>query len=135
MSLNGRIEERVLVLAPTGRDAPLIGEMLEKEGAPCTACANVEDLAAKVQEGAGMALFAEEALIGVHVQALIATLARQPSWSDFPLLFLTTTSQESTDATTRLLALFGDGANLTILERPVRVPTLLSGVRSALRGR
>jgi signal transduction histidine kinase len=135
MSLHGRIEDRVLVLAPTGRDAALIGEMLEKDGLACAACANVEDLAAKVEEGAGMALFAEEALMGVPMQTLIAALARQPSWSDFPLLFLTTASQESTSATERLLELFGDDANLTILERPVRVPTLLSGVRSALRGR
>ncbi len=59
-----RMEERVLVLAPTGRDAALISEMLETEDAPCAACANVEDLAAKVEEGAGMAIFAEEALVG-----------------------------------------------------------------------
>src|SRR5580658_8237083 len=135
MSLNGRMEERVLVLAPTGRDAALISEMLEREGAPCAACATVEELAAQVQQGAGMALFAEEALVGVSMQALIGALERQPSWSDFPLLFLTTTGQETSDTTTRLLALFGDNANLTILERPVRVPTLLSSVRSALRGR
>lgn len=135
MSLNGRVEERVLVLAPTGRDAALISEMLEREGAPCAACGNVEELAAKMEQGAGMALFAEEALVGVSMQTLIRALARQPSWSDFPLLFLTNTGQESSGTTTRLLQLFGDNANLTILERPVRVPTLLSSVRSALRGR
>jgi signal transduction histidine kinase/CheY-like chemotaxis protein len=135
MPVSGQIDERVLVLAPTGRDAVLIGEMLEKEGAACSACSTVEDLAKKLEEGAGMALFAEEALVGVPIQALITALARQPSWSDFPLLFLTTAGQEPTETSTRLLALFGEQANLTILERPVRVPTLLSSVRSALRAR
>jgi len=131
----GRMEERVLVLAPTGRDAALISEMLQRDGTPCSACANVEELAAKVDEGAGMALFAEEALVGVPIHSLIAALMRQPSWADFPLLFLTITGQVSTETSTRLLSLFGDQANLTILERPLRVPTLLSSVRSALRAR
>jgi hypothetical protein len=114
-----RIEERVLVLAPTGRDAALISEMLQRDGTPCSACANVEELAAKVDEGAGMALFAEEALVGVPIEALIAALSRQPSWADFPLLFLTIAGQVSTETSTRLLALFGDEANLTLLERPL----------------
>src|SRR5580658_4332155 len=135
MPLNGRMEERVLVLAPTGRDAALIGEMLESEAAPCAACADVEDLASKLEQGAGMAIFAEEALSGISIRPLLEALARQPSWSDFPLLFLSTTGQESTKASTRLLALFGEQTNLTILERPVRVPTLMSSVRSALRAR
>jgi len=130
-----RIEERVLVLAPTGRDAALISEMLQRDGTPCSACANVEELAAKVDEGAGMALFAEEALVGVPIEALIEALSRQPSWADFPLLFLTIAGQVSTETSTRLLALFGDEANLTLLERPLRVPTLLSSVRSSLRAR
>jgi signal transduction histidine kinase/CheY-like chemotaxis protein len=134
MPFPSRLEDRVLVLAPTGRDAALIGEMLNDE-APCAACATVDELASKVEEGAGMAIFAEEALAGVSIQSLLEALTGQPSWSDFPLLFLTTTGQESPKVSTRLLALFGEQANLTILERPVRVPTLLSSVRSALRAR
>ncbi len=132
---SSRLEERVLVLAPTGRDADLIGAMLEKETVPCDACRSVQELAEKVNEGAAMALFAEEALAGVSIQPLIGALAGQPSWSDFPLLFLSTMGRETSEASARLLALFGHDANLTILERPLRVPTLLSSVRSALRAR
>lgn len=124
-----------MALAPTGRDAELIAAMLEKDRMPCSTCANVEELAAKVREGAGLALFAEEALSGVSVQPVIAALSRQPSWSDFPLLFLSTTGREPSEASTYLLSLFGEQANITILERPLRVPTLLSAVRSALRAR
>jgi hypothetical protein len=115
MSLNGRMEERVLVLAPTGRDSALVSGNLEREGAPCAACANVEDLAAKMEQGARMALFAEEALVGVSMQTRIRALERQPSWSDFPLLFLTTNGRESSDTTTRMLALFGDNATTPTL--------------------
>jgi signal transduction histidine kinase len=135
MSQSSRIEERVLVLAPTGRDAELLRAMLEREGVPCATCSGVEELADKVEEGAGMALFAEEALAGVPLQKLVTTLSRQPSWSDFPWLFLSTTGREPSEVGTKLLALFGNDANVTILERPLRVPTLLSSVRSAWRAR
>src|SRR3954452_12449311 len=127
--------ERVLVLAPTGRDSHLITEMLERDGLLCTCCKTVDELSSAVDDGAGLALFAEEALLGVSLKALIAALERQPSWSDFPLLFLTSAGHEASQTSTRLLQLFGTEANITIVERPVQVPTLLSSVRSALRAR
>ncbi len=127
--------ERVLVLAPTGRDAALIGEMLGKEGIPCRECSTVAELAIGLADGAGMALLAEEALVGIPIKPLVDALAIQPAWSDLPLLFLTTTGAEASETSTRLLELFGDKANVTILERPVRLATLLSTVRSALRAR
>ena len=72
---------------------------------------------------------------GCRSRRLIAALERQPSWSDFPLLFLTSAGEEASATSTRLLQLFGPQANITLVERPVQVPTLLSSVRSALRAR
>jgi signal transduction histidine kinase/CheY-like chemotaxis protein len=128
-------DERILVLAPTGRDAALISEMLGKEHLSCAACQTVESLAIVFEAGAGMAILAEEALLGVSVKRLITALQNQPAWSDFPLLFLTTTGAEASGASKLLLSLFGTQANVTIMERPVRVATLLSSVRSSLRAR
>ncbi len=134
--MNGdQARERVLVLAPTGRDSRLIGDMLQRDGLLCTTCRTVDELAAGVAEGAGLALMAEEALLGVSLERLIGALNEQPSWSDFPLLFLTSAGEEASDTSTRLLELFGTDANITLVERPVQVPTLLSSVRSALRAR
>src|SRR4051812_9943883 len=128
--------ERVLVLAPTGRDSQLISQMLQRDGRSCSTCRTLDELAAAVEEGgAGLALFAEEALLGVSLEALVAALNRQPSWSDFPLLFLTSAGEGASVASTRLLQLFGADANITLVERPVQVPTLLSSVRTALRAR
>ena len=127
--------ERVLVLAPTGRDCDLISKMLGAEGLCCAECRTVEELAAAVDEGAGLALFAEEALVGISIKQLVSVLERQPSWSDFPLLFLTSSSQEASLTSAQLLKLFGTEANITLVERPVQVQTLLSSVRSALRAR
>src|SRR5436309_2792837 len=113
-------EKRALVLAPTGRDGVLITEMLEKAGLPCHMCKSVEQLAAELGRGASMALLAEEALFGVPIRPFTDVLTAQPSWSDLPLLFLTTTGRQSSAASDQLLRLLGDEANITIFERPIR---------------
>ncbi len=130
-----RTRERTLILAPTGRDSQLIGALLARNELPCLQCRTVDDLTRAVEEGAGLALFAEEAVVGISLEGLLDALARQPSWSDFPLLFLTSAADAASDTSTRLLALFGKDANLTILERPVRAQTLLSSIHAALRAR
>jgi signal transduction histidine kinase/CheY-like chemotaxis protein len=127
--------ETVLVLAPTGRDSSLITEMLQRETIPCHICAGVDGLAERLGESAGLALLAEEALIGVSLAPMLRALDKQPAWSDFPLLFLTTTGSRPTETSMDLLKLLGDEANVTILERPIRMATLLSSVRSAHRAR
>ncbi|WP_180539807.1 hybrid sensor histidine kinase/response regulator [Nevskia soli] len=126
---------RVLVLAPTGRDAALISEMLKNGRLACEICRTVDDLARGIESGAGLALVAEEALIGVSLEPLLRALSSQPAWSDFPLVFLTTTGTRASDISTLLLKLLGDDTNVTILERPIRLATLLSSVRSGLRAR
>jgi signal transduction histidine kinase len=56
---------------------------------------------------------------------------RQPAWSDFPIVVLTEEGASS-EMALRTLETLG---NVTLLERPVRVPALVSAVRSALRAR
>jgi signal transduction histidine kinase len=126
---------RVLVLAPTGRDAALISEMLNNGRLACAICRTVDDLAKGIQSGAGLALMAEEALIGVSLEPLLRALSSQPAWSDFPLVFLTTTGTRASETSTHLLKMLGDDSNVTILERPIRLATLLSSVQSGLRAR
>jgi signal transduction histidine kinase/CheY-like chemotaxis protein len=135
MNMSASIEDRVLILAPTGRDGELITDVLAREGAPCSQCGTVDELAGALEEGAATALVAEEALLGVSLGKLLDVLGRQPSWSDFPVVFLTSAGQEESVTSTRLLDLFGDHANITILERPVQTRTLLSSIRSARRAR
>src|SRR6478752_1475057 len=82
--------DRVLILAPRGRDAPVIGQVLSQAGTEHRVCADVEDLRAAIEEGAGAALVTEEALSSVDVAPLMGTLERQPPWSDFPFIVLAT---------------------------------------------
>ncbi|HKC25289.1 MAG TPA: hybrid sensor histidine kinase/response regulator, partial [Thermoanaerobaculia bacterium] len=76
-----RLEERVLILAPGGRDAALAYSVLENAGFVCSVCASAEDLAVAIAEGAGLVLVAEEALGGSASTVVVDVLLRQPAWS------------------------------------------------------
>src|ERR1700680_1975976 len=79
---------RVLVLSPTGRDASVAADQLRGVGLVGGIVADVIDLIAKLEEGAGVAVIAEEAFRD-HLADLTKWAARQPSWSDFPLVVIT----------------------------------------------
>ena len=69
------------------------------------------------------------------VERLFAFLKNQRPWSDLTLILLTNGSEESSQVGSGLVHLFGVHGNVNMLERPVRVPTLISAVRSAMRAR
>jgi signal transduction histidine kinase len=125
------LDERVLVLAPTPRDGRLAQNILGESGVASHACAGVPELRAEIERGAGAAVLSEEALRRGGLTRLVEALAQQPAWSDFPFLVLTGEGADS-ELALRTLETLG---NVTLLERPVRVPALVSAVRAALRAR
>jgi signal transduction histidine kinase/ActR/RegA family two-component response regulator len=125
---------RVLLLTPTGRDADLTWRYLSEVGIAVEVCAGMEELCEKWAEGAGAALIAEEALSQEDTRRLLDTLDKQPAWSDFPLVVLTR-GGETTPVETEALKSLGNALNVTLVERPTRIITILSAVRSALRAR
>ena len=127
----GGTDERVLVLLPESRDAESIPRVLEVIGVASMMCATQEELCAEIQRGAGALMIEEEALSPRVGSCLHATLERQPSWSELPVIILSSRGPE-TQVARDALQLPGD---VTLVERPVRVNTLVSRVRSALRSR
>jgi signal transduction histidine kinase/CheY-like chemotaxis protein len=127
-------EERILVLAPTGRDAALSCAVLAKTGIRAEACASIEALCDAFAAGAGAALIAEEALAPSAARALLTVLDAQPPWSDFPLVVLTTNSA-TTRTSLRVRAFVAACANVTLVERPVHIITLQTALHGALRTR
>lgn len=127
-------EERVLVLAPTGRDATLTREVLARAGIIGEVCASIEDVIGKLGEGAGALVLAEESLTPAAVSALGRALAAQPPWSDIPIV-VSTTASETTDARVRAIGALHPSGNVTILERPVRVFSMLVSIHAMLRAR
>ena len=127
-------DERVLILAPTGRDASLTNRYLSEAGVQGVACSEIEELCKNLSQGAGAALISEEALTQEAMRCLVETLNQQPPWSDFPLIVLTSGGEDA-PGNLSTLKLLGESSSMTLVERPTRVITLISAVRSALRAR
>jgi PAS domain S-box-containing protein len=132
VNTRSQLERRALLLAPTGRDAQLVNAVLAEAGIRAHVCADLQQLAGEMSMGAGALLLSEEAVASEPALYFLGErLARQPPWSDLPVLLLTHPGADS--ALTRL-ALRHLG-NVTLLERPVRVAALSTAVQSALRAR
>ncbi len=125
------LEQRVLVLAPTSKDAALTQAILGRAGVTCVCCTNLEQVCAELEVGASAVLLVEEAVNPDRGDCLPAWLARQPPWSDLPVLVLARPGADSA-AVAQAMDLLG---NVTVLERPTRVVSLVSAVRVALRAR
>jgi signal transduction histidine kinase/ActR/RegA family two-component response regulator len=125
------IERRVLICAPLGKDAGLAREVLEGAGLFCCLCPSWFDLMRELNEGAGLILTVEEVLTPVVSVPFTTYLSAQPTWSDLPILVLT----KGGGTSPWIHGAYECFGNLTLLERPVRAPTLISAARSALRAR
>src|SRR4030095_2972452 len=126
-------DERILVLAPTGRDAALACEVLTKEGFRADSCRKMEDLCDGLVRGAGAALITQEALTMPSLDQLVNALSKQPAWSDLPLMILTTADTKNCQFT--VLKALNSVGNYILLERPLGRVTLVSATRGALRAR
>ncbi|MBD8601786.1 response regulator [Pseudomonas sp. CFBP 8771] len=125
--------ERVLVLAPMGRDSQVALQILRQAGIQGIAVADVDDLCAHLQrEGAGVCIVANEALSEARMQPLLVYLSQQPAWSDLPIVLMT--HQRAADQAQSMLLAARLG-NVTFVERPFHPLTLISLAKTAIRGR
>jgi signal transduction histidine kinase/ActR/RegA family two-component response regulator len=125
------METRILIYAPTGQDAPLAAKVLAMAQIDSHVCATLAELAQQLELGAGAVLTVEEALAPGGYQLLQDCVARQPDWSDLPIILLT---HHGADSPTVRHAVAGLG-NLSLIERPVRTLTLITALHSTLRAR
>src|ERR1700748_3318296 len=90
MTANAKqVEQRVLVLAPIGRDAQAAAQHLAENRIDSVVCDDIDDLLVKLSDGAAVALVTEEAFLRGGTQALETWVANQAAWSDFPFIILT----------------------------------------------
>ncbi|HVG05794.1 MAG TPA: ATP-binding protein [Burkholderiaceae bacterium] len=127
----GSLDNRVLVLAPTVKDATLTSAIFERASILCVCCRNLADLSQHINEGVAALLIPEDVVGELPASSVGRWLRSQPQWSDLPVLILAREGADSA-AVAQAMDLFN---NVTVLERPTRVSTLVSAVRSALRAR
>ncbi len=128
------LSERALILAPQGRDAFVAARILAEAGLVPEICDNLPNLLRELVLGAGLAVFTEESIRSADLKALVHWINSQLPWSDFPFVVLTERGAgvERNPAAERQAEALG---NVSFLERPFHPTTLISVVKTALRGR
>jgi signal transduction histidine kinase len=132
MTFSDDYSERLLLLAPTPKDATLSRSIITGSGIRCDVVSNLASLYQEVKKGCAVVMLPEESVeIDADDYLFVRFLESQPAWSDLPVIVMTKGGADSAIATRALTKL----GNVVLLERPVRVNTLISTVRVALRAR
>lgn len=133
-SIEQALERRVLILAPSIRDADVLGRVLSEAGITTKPCVDAEELCRDIEHGAAGGILAEEAL-STDVQLRLAeTLSRQPEWSDFPVIVIAGDDEAHCPGRPVLESVI-DTMHAVLLPRPIQTLTLISSVRAAIRSR
>jgi signal transduction histidine kinase len=123
--------DRLLVVAPQGRDATVIGQLLASAGLAFTCDDDGAQLLAALRNGAEAgAIVTDDALARLDGAALRGAIDQQPPWSDFPFILLARRGE--TRSGSRAME---ELVNVTVLERPLHPASLVSAARAALRAR
>ena len=127
------MEERVLILAPRGRDAAVIQQVLERSGMRVEVCADLAQVRQCIEGDIGALLVTEEALTGADLELVLEWIEAQPPWSDVPVIVLAT--RQAGRRSERAGMVLDRLGNVVLLERPINAETLTSAGRSVLRAR
>jgi two-component sensor histidine kinase len=122
--------KRVVILAPRGRDGSLMAAALAERDFEVYLCAGVPDLITCIDAGAGVLLLTIEALEALNISTFQVILREQPPWSDLPIVLLAGNGERP-----EVQVSLSEAGNVTVLERPVRLPTLIASIQSAVRAR
>jgi len=124
--------ERVMVIAPLGRDATSIADLLNANGFAASICSDPSTDADELVS-AGALIMTEEALEFAQIGYLLAALKNQPAWSELPVIILTSGGRSRLAQQLDVAARAARSA--TLLERPIATDTLLRAINVALRSR
>ena len=128
-AIGANIGSRVLLLVTTRKDAEISGRLLDGVGLSSHSCKTLEELESEIARGAAALLTTEEAVRFAGTDALSKVLRSRDDGLDLPTVILTKGGSGSTFANHLLSQI----ENLTILERPAPVNSILSAVQSAVR--
>src|SRR5205809_685204 len=131
MEKPGETAGTVLVAVPGGKG---LMSTLAKHGFRVRSCKNLAELIKRFDRSTDAIVLGETTLIPSKMRLLAKALARQPPWSDVPVIFLAKAGRQGKKASQGALQILGD-ANVLALPPPLRIIALLSALRAAARTR
>ena len=127
----GTIDEFcVLVVPATTADAVAIEKLLRAYALSCRVLPSTAALCDALRGAAGVVVIAEEPLVQ-DSELLVERIRAQEVWSDIPVIVLSRAGLESA-ALAEIVPRLG---NVSVIERPVRMSTLVTLISSSLRAR
>ena len=130
-SPSGTIDEFcVLVVPATTADAVAIEKLLRAYALSCRVLPSTAALCDALRGAAGVVVIAEEPLVQ-DSELLVERIRAQEVWSDIPVIVLSRAGLESA-ALAEIVPRLG---NVSVIERPVRMSTLVTLISSSLRAR
>ncbi len=128
-------EDRVLLFLPPGAEATLLERLMSQAGIAFAPCGGIDELADQIAAGVSAVVLSQESLDQSAMKRLVEILGRQPSWSDVPLLLLSSGGTDTIQASQRMLAMLEPLGHIIVLERPLRIIELISALHAALHTR
>jgi len=122
------LDERALILAPPTLAADT-SHLLASAGIDSLCAVDLANLQARLAEGAGLAIIAEQAFSQGPSASLQAFIDQQPSWSDLPIVLVTEGAWSASGVSNHPVG------NLALLVAPFENAQLLHMTQSALRNR
>ena len=128
--------QRILLLAPLAADGRALGRVLRRQGIEVRVIGDPRDLAGSLGEAPRLlaVLVTHEGATDGAGDALAAVIAREPSWSRLPLIFLVD-GQGRLPPAVRRLHEDARGASLVVLPRPVTEQALGAVVAAHVESR
>src|SRR5690606_22438456 len=111
--------------------ADVTSSLLRAAGVQPVICADMRELTEQLGVGVGAVLITDQSLAEAGASGFVAAMARQPAWSDVPVLVLAR-GREDSSASVPALALL---TNVTLLDRPVSTRSMVSTIQASLRAR
>jgi signal transduction histidine kinase len=124
----------VLLCAPFGKDPEILQRIVLSEISDCLPCTSLDEVAQRISDVTDCILLTEEAVAPRAFSAFQEALRKQPPWSDVPIVLMASAGANPSRGATLFLSKL-QGANISILERPARIPTILSVLRTAKSAR
>lgn len=123
----------VLVFTPVGRDGALTQELLSRASIDSVVFTSMAALCAAIDEHAAAIILTEEVFDDSGFECLATSLRAQPPWSEIAVLLFA--GGEHGAASPRTIEILDMFANITMLDRPIRVAVAISIIKAAIRAR
>jgi signal transduction histidine kinase len=128
-AMEDTVLDRVLILMGNPQEAEASCRSLKRNALEAAVCTDFDQFKSEIRRGAGALLINLDVLDPTLVQELNGVLEEQPTWSHLPVTVLSDRGEDAGEDALPLLAPLG---NVTLLESPVRVGTLVTSLRSAI---